>query len=92
MIENMSYTLFENIFQHYYLLKIYKDNISILNSVLEIRILIYSDDITIFTKNLTLEKQEKVLQHSLLFIQWYSHYHGLFLNKDKTFLKILLEC
>ena len=63
---------------------LYKDNISLLRTIQGIKLGMFSDDLSIFTKGLKKEKQIKSLQEAVLYLQWYSLHHGLMLNFDKT--------
>ena len=67
---------------------LYIDNIAVINNIKGVKMGIFADDLSIVT---TLEDEDKrlaAMQESILLVQWYSHYHGLNLNLDKTKMKI----
>jgi len=72
---------------------IYFDNASAVECIARIKILIYSDDVLLYNDDHTasctaMHKQQLALQLAILFIQWYTEYHGLRINQEKTYYKI----
>ena len=63
---------------------IYKDNLAVLNSMPNLHLCLYADDLSLFTSKIPVPRQQHLLQTGLLYIQWYSLHHGLRLNFTKT--------
>ena len=67
---------------------IYIDGLGLVNNIPGLTFGIFADDLAVFTSFRDSYDSWRALQNGILFIQWYTLHHGLFLNHDKTQYKL----
>ena len=67
---------------------IYIDGLGLVNNIPGLTFGIFADDLAVFTSFRDSYESWRALQNGILFIQWYTLHHGLFLNQDKTQYKL----
>ena len=67
---------------------IYVDRLGLVNNIKGLNFGIFADDLAIFTSVQDKKIAQRILQDGVLFVQWYTLQHGLFLNHTKTQYKM----